>query len=831
MLAYELMLLRASIFFFTSILLTLVVSCRERESADNPSPPRDPEEELLTFQLPSNLSMQLVASEPMIQDPVVMTFDEDGRLWVVEMRGFMPDIDGNGESDPTGRISILEDENGDGTMDKATVYLDSLILPRAVAIIPNGALVVDNWKLWLTRDTNGDMIADTKELVDSTYAGTKLPEHSGNGLWRGIDNWYYNARSALRYKYEDGKIVRDSTEFRGQWGISHDDEGRLFYNYNWSQLHADLVPPNYLNRNKHHTSTSGIDHGLTLDRRVFPIRSNPAVNRGYIPGTLDKEGRLLEFTAACSPYVYRATTLPHEYYGNAFVCEPSGNLVKRNVVESSGFNLKAHDPDPGHEFLASTDERFRPVAITSGPDGALYVADMYRGLVQHGEYVTPYLREQTLKRKLDAPIHYGRIWRIIPDRDDYVTEKPQPLGKLSSKALVPYLYDSNGWYRDMAQRLLVERNDTSVIGALKNVVRGSHSIGKIHALWVLDALKANDKDLLLETLQDSIASLTAIRLLESFKAGKEMTGMLPAANKKQLLQLTLSARSLDEKDAFNIYRYVLDKLDTPLALIPDAIMSGLSGRELDLAKDLYKNKTSVNNEFLMEALASAITRRRQPKEIVELLAMKDKAFSNGVTIQGRGNWKPLKLPSKPALIDMYPEGISVEQQQIIANMFEWPGHKVDMGKVKSATKLTESEQALFAKGRQQYLSVCAGCHSNNGEGVKRMAPPLAGSEWVLGDERRLTLLVLHGIEGALDVAGKRYETPEILPTMPSHSTMDDGNILSILIYIRNEWGNDAGGVNKRTVGRLRHTTQGRVQPWTAKELNEHMKKIDTVKIN
>jgi glucose/arabinose dehydrogenase len=160
--------------------------------------------------------------------------------------------------------------------------------------------------------------------------------------------------------------------------------------------------------------TTGIDHGVTIDRRVYPIRPNLAVNRGYIEGTLDAQGRLLEFTAACSPYVYRGRALPPDYYGNAFVAEPSGNLIKRNVVVERDASLTAYDPHPGREFLASTDERFRPVAITSGPDGALYIADMYRGLVQHHLYVTPYLREQTLKRKLVQPVNYGRIWRVVP---------------------------------------------------------------------------------------------------------------------------------------------------------------------------------------------------------------------------------------------------------------------------------------------------------------------------------------------------------------------------------------------------------------------------------
>ncbi|MEJ0033604.1 MAG: c-type cytochrome [Bacteroidota bacterium] len=809
-----------AVYFF--FLLIAVTQCGQREMSENPddpSPPKTPEEELSTFQLPSNLKMQLVASEPMIQDPVVMNFDEDGRLWVVEMRGFMPDIDGNGEGDPTGRISILEDTNGDGMMDKSTIYIDSLILPRALAIISGGALVVDDWKLWLTKDTNGDMKADTKELIDSTYAGTRLPEHSGNGLWRGIDNWYYNARSVLRYKLEGDKIIRDSTEFRGQWGMSHDDDGRLYYNYNWSQLHADLVPPNYLNANKHHVATSGIDHGLTLDRRVYPIRSNPAVNRGYIPGTLDDEGRLLEFTAACSPYVYRAMTLPQEYYKNAFVCEPSGNLVKRNVVAEIGYNLKAKDPNPGHEFLASTDERFRPVAITSGPDGALYVADMYRGLVQHGEYVTPYLRDQTLKRHLDAPINFGRIWRLVPK--GYINQKPKSLSKLTSKELVDSLASKNGWTRDMSQRLLVERKDLSVVNDLKKL-KGR---AKFHALWALDALHANDPRELLEAMKDSLdaVSTTAMRLLERIKDdGGEFTAIATELNSKRLLQLTLSARYLDNRQAFKIYKYALNNLDTPVALIPDAIISGLSGKELAFTKYLIADHYS--NDVFMEALATAIVKRRQPKEISELLALNNNAIINAVTIQGRGKWSPLRLPSKPVLTARNPQHTT-----IIANMFEWPGHKVDVEAIKSSVKLPADQQELFARGRQQYLSTCSGCHGTNGEGMQRMAPPLAGSEWVVGDERRLALLVLHGIEGPLEVAGKRYEAPNILPTMPSHSTMDDGNITSILVYIRNEWGNDAGGVNRRTVGRLRHTTQGRVMPWSANELNDHMKKIDTVK--
>ena len=191
-----------------------------------------PAEELSTFELSRGLKIQLVAAEPMVQDPVVITFDPDGRLWIVEMRGYMPDIDGKGEKEPVGRVSVLEDTNYDGRMDVSKIYIDSLVMPRAIALVPGGALVAENEALWLTQDVDGDLQADTKTLLDSAYAGGPSPEHSGNGLLRNIDNWYYNARSRFRYRLIGGKWQRDSTEFRGQWGISHDDRGRLYYNYN-----------------------------------------------------------------------------------------------------------------------------------------------------------------------------------------------------------------------------------------------------------------------------------------------------------------------------------------------------------------------------------------------------------------------------------------------------------------------------------------------------------------------------------------------------------------------------------------------------------------------
>ncbi|PSR57234.1 dehydrogenase [Adhaeribacter arboris] len=815
---------------------------------EGPSPAKTPAEELITFQLEPGLKIQLVASEPMVQDPVVIAFDADGRLWTVEMRGFMPTIDGTGEKEKIGRVSILQDTNGDGHMDRSTVYLDSLIMPRALTFVPGGALVAENGSLWLTQDLNNDLKADTKTLIDSTYAGSPLPEHSGNGLWRDSDNWYYNAKSRLRYRLENGKWLRDSTEFRGQWGISQDDEGRLYYNYNWSQLHADLVPPNYLSRNKNHKPTTGIDHGLTVDRRIYPIRPNPAVNRGYIPGTLDKEGRLLEFTAACSPHVYRGTALPKEYYSNVFVCEPSGNLIKRNVVEENGITLSAHDPHPGKEFLASTDERFRPVHLTTGPDGALYIADMYRGLVQHGAYITPYLKEQTLSRKLVQPIHRGRIWRIVPEKGS-LSKTPQ-LSTATTLELVTYLSHPNGWYRDMAQRLLVERNDPGAESALMALAtKGENDLGRFHALWTLSGLKKENPNLLLSLVADQnpLIRTTALRLLEPIaqknktvqeQLGKKLLQEWENAPMEQILQIALSASSLDQKVAHTLLAGIVEKYGSS-ALIRDAVLSSLPNQEFAFLQKLWQvpawQTAEPAKEIFLEMLATAIIKKRDSGELAELLTLLNKnnkalswrtnAVLTGLSMSGsNAKTPPIQLTSAPAIFTKSSREIDPTRLATLIKLFQWPGHTVPAAN-ENATKtnlLNEEQQQLFALGRQHFLTTCAGCHGTNGAGLNRFAPPLVGSDWVLGDEKRLALIVLHGMEGPVEVTGKVYDAPEILPVMPAHSTMDDASITAILTYIRNEWGNNAGPVGKRTVGATRLTSQGRVVPWKSEELKKYV---------
>src|SRR5690606_21680492 len=243
------------------------------------APVLSPEQAIQTIRLPKNFKIEIVATEPMIQDPIAMTFDGRGRIWVVEMQSYMQDLEQNREGEKISRIVILEDKDGDGRMDHSKVFLDSLVMPRAIALVDDGVLYAEPPNLWFVE--NLDDKPGRKVLVDSAYAVGGNPEHQPNGLIKGIDNWYYNAKSKFRYKYEGGAWIKDETEFRGQWGITIDNYGRLFYNTNSNQLRGDLVPPNTLSRNPDFEQEMGTNIEIASSQKVYPIRPTPGINRGY----------------------------------------------------------------------------------------------------------------------------------------------------------------------------------------------------------------------------------------------------------------------------------------------------------------------------------------------------------------------------------------------------------------------------------------------------------------------------------------------------------------------------------------------------------------------
>lgn len=774
------------------------------------SPPLTPDKALDSFVFADDaLKIELVAAEPLVQDPVAMTFDEGGRLWVVEMIGFMADIDGTGELEKVGRISVLFDDDEDGQMDRSTIFLDSLVLPRAIAVVNGGTLVAENVPLWFVEDTDGDFKADKKTLIDSEYGGQGMPEHSANGLWRGIDNWYYNAKSKYRYRKINGEWIKEETEFRGQWGMTHDDTGRLFYNYNWSQLHADLVPPGALMQNVNHTPSSGIDHGLTLDRNVYPIRSNTAINRGYVPGTLDENGSILEFASACGPLINRGYALPDSYYGDAFVCEPTANLIKQNKIIEDGFMLSAEGKYKDKEFLASTDERFRPISLASGPDGALYVVDMYKGIIQHGPYMTPYLREETLKRGLDKPAHMGRIWKITSKNKS--EEKLPNLERATTEELLVFLGDKNGWTRDMAQRLLVEKGNTSIVPDLERIISDGNPLAQLHALWTLEGLGNGDYEIFLKALESKNYTVvqTGLRLLENLipekpEIKKEIEKFASAnydtAHPAVQMQLVFISRFLDEKLAFETSKKFL-KTFGHLPMGRDAVMSSLQEREPEMMNDLLATtvgeKYNQNQEIFLEMMATSITNSKSDKAITQLRNISEKRRDSSNTWINTAIINGMNLAK-----------VATSEDQLTDN---------------SDNKINTE---LFATGRQKYLNLCASCHGTTGEGMARFAPPLKKSEWVIDDHQKLVMIILHGMEGPVKVNGKKYAIPDILPSMPSFTTLQDTDIAAIGTYIRNAWGHSETEVTRRTVSSIRFRTQGKITPWRASELDTLVFDID-----
>jgi mono/diheme cytochrome c family protein len=460
--------------------------------------------------------------------------------------------------------------------------------------------------------------------------------------------------------------------------------------------------------------------------------------------------------------------------------------------------------------------------------------------------MTDYLREQTLLRNLDQPGHMGRIWRIVPKGHSQYQKINLP--DLSDQDLISTLDHSDGWYRDMAQRLLVERGDSSLVTLIEEFIdeKSKTDLGRIHALWTLEGLDVVDSNFLLQSFSNSSDGVRRhiLRILEKAaekdkivarELGKSLIAMSPFQDEGLALQAALTASVLQNSVKFDLLKSILEDFGSE-ALFRDAVMSSLEGDEFAflsyLQEEEFLGPQSEPKAIFLETLALAVVQSSDPGETSSLLNFiasksthwSSEAVLSALAIQGSKaeNQGKFWLDQEPELFQL------TEQNQQLTrakNLFRWEGFSPDR-ESNDVLTLDAQSQVLFADGRQKYLTSCAGCHASNGAGVNRMGPPLVGSEWVTGDERRLALILLHGIEGPISVNGKEYDAPEILPVMPSHSTMDDGSIAAILTYIRNEWGNQAGPISPRLVGGTRHTSQGRVYPWSADELNAHIAKLN-----
>ncbi|MEO8721788.1 MAG: dehydrogenase, partial [Ginsengibacter sp.] len=563
------------------------------------SPVLAPSETLKHFILEKDFQIHLAASEPLVSAPVAASFDIQGRLWVVEMNAYMPDTLGNGEQEPIGKIVILEDKDHDGKFDNRKVFMDSLVMPRAICLFDDGVLVAEPPNLWFVKK-KGDK-AGQKFLVDSEYAEGGNPEHQPNGLLRGLDNWIYNAKSENRYRrVGKNKWLKERTHFRGQWGISQDEFGTLYYNTNSFNLLGDYFAPSLGAGNPHQQKVAGYNEGIVSDNNVYPIHPTPGVNRGYMKDVLDDSLRLVEFTAACGPVVFNSDAFGKEYHNNVFVAEPAGNLIKRNVLNFYADSTTGKEAYHDKEFLASDDERFRPVNLYVGPDGALYVLDMYRGIIQHKTYLTPYLAGEAIARGLEAPLNCGRIYRVIKEGTILST----PVLNEKNDSLLSYLNSNNQWLRETAHHYIFDKQLTNLSPALHQMLKTDHNlIGKINAMWVLEGLgKLKNSD------------------LEEIWAGAS------PKMKQQILTAAIAIMHNKQDADFWLKKYNSILAENTTCLAPYlAFLGAATMKYSSSANDILINtvKKYAGNPFVADAVISGLENKEKPFLALYIQTIKD----------------------------------------------------------------------------------------------------------------------------------------------------------------------------------------------------------------
>ncbi len=498
--------------------------------------------------------VELMAAEPLIESPVAFDWGTDQRLWVVEMRDYPLGMDNHGKAG--GRIVSLQDTDGDGRFDRSTLFLDGLLFPTGVMSWGKGILVTCAPEIFYAEDIDGDGRADRREVLFTGF-GEANPQHRVNGLRWGLDNWVYcangdfdparqfaddgpadrsmsgfspsqaedlrrlaaagakvrsvragasyNLRNRdLRFRPDEG--ILDPQSGQSQFGRDRDDWGNWFGCNHATHAWHYALDDHYLRRNPHVASPSA--------RVVLPQFANFAIGTGRETGTpRDVQGNA--WTSACSVMVYRDTLFGPDFTDNVFTCEPVHNLIHRERLKPTGttFTSERAADEPASEFLASADPMFTPVSIRTGPDGALWVIDMHRMVLEHPHWLPPGW-ETTIDVR--AGHNQGRIYRIYPN-----DAKPRAwprLDDLDAAGLVALLDSPNGWLRDKAQQLLVQQRNRTAIPLLRaRAAAKATPLGRLHALCALDGLRALTPDSLAAALTDPHPGVRrhAIRLCEA----------------------------------------------------------------------------------------------------------------------------------------------------------------------------------------------------------------------------------------------------------------------------------------------------------------------------
>jgi mono/diheme cytochrome c family protein len=538
-----------------------------------PKPPytaRTPAEEAKGFMLPTGYRMELVAADPDVISPTLIEFDGNGRMYVGEMISYMMDADATREHDPISRISRWESTKGDGHYDKHSVFVDKLVAPRMILPLQDGIILTsetDSDDLVKWTDTNGDGVADKREVVFTGIgqSGDANIEHQKAGLLWNMDNWIYTTYNPFRIRWTPSGFLREPTGANGgQWGLASDDDGKPWFvdaggergpmNFQYPIHYGAFTPCPAAGRGgragagapapapPNQNCPAGMENGFEKDfATVWPAPSIGDMQGGIMRIRMPAQN-LNHFTAATGPAIVRGDRLPADLKGHLLFTEPVGRLIRRAAIDNIEGLTQLRNVYPQSEFITSADQLFRPVNISNAPDGTVYIADMYHGIIQELEWSGPgwYLRAKIEQYQLDKVAQHGRIWRLRYDGRQAVSATATNIGQPAIPAIMPdfapprmysetpaqlvaHLSHPNGWWRDTAQRLLILKQDKSVVPVLEQTVRSSDNLlARFHALWTLEGLGALKPAVVRAAMEDKNPRMRiqAIRASETlYKAG------------------------------------------------------------------------------------------------------------------------------------------------------------------------------------------------------------------------------------------------------------------------------------------------------------------------
>lgn len=598
----------------------------------DPGKALSPEATLRAIQVAPGFKVETVAQEPLVKDPIAFDWGADGRLWVVDMGDYPLGTDGKGKHG--GVVRVIEDTNRDGRYDKATTFLDELGFPTGLIPWRKGVIVACAPDIFYAEDRDGDGKADRREVLFTGFREGNQ-QHRVNGFEWGLDGWIYgangdsggNVRSvrtgrAVNIQGRDFRFRPDTGEFepesgQTQYGRHRDDWGHWFGNNNptwaWHYVFADAD----LKRNPYFAPPD-TRHHLEPNTRLYPL--SQTLPRFNDPGAANRA------TSANSPTPYRDDLFGPEFATSLFVSEPVHNLVHRMVLEADGPTLKGRrtDAESNREFLASTDHWFRPTMLKTGPDGALYVADMYRAVIEHPEWIPD---DWEAKLDLRAGSEQGRIYRIAP-----VTAALRPIPNLSAldtAGLVAALDSPNGWQRDTAQRLLLDRRDPAAVAPLKALAaKSARPKARVQAVWTLADLGALDEPSAKAALADPHPqarrnALQAARGLLEKSAGvtEAVLALADDPDPEVRFQVALSLGDVPDPRAGRVLARLLQR-DPGSVWMRAAVLSSTSRHVGELLTSLFADPDGpAPSPTVVEPLFTLAARQREGAALKDLVKL------------------------------------------------------------------------------------------------------------------------------------------------------------------------------------------------------------------